>query len=134
MEPLAQVHLLLPRERGQVRPRDELPAQARSPEEIMIPDQMEVGHKYKILYRIKGLHRVDRVMVARFIGSVDEGNRAHEKRYDFSGRSGERHGRNSGDPHAFGTTYLHTLDIKEIVEVTQDRPCYANKKANGKQE
>lgn len=93
----------------------------------MTPDQMEVGHKYQVTYRIKGIHFVDRMMVARYLGNAD-GDRAHEKRYDFSGRSGKRHGRTTEDKHAFGTASLHTHDIKEIVEVPQATENYANKK------
>jgi hypothetical protein len=98
----------------------------------MTPDEMEVGHKYQVLYRIKGLHYVDRLMVARFIGSAPDTFRVGTLKYDFSGRSGERHGKGSNDAHAFGTASLYAVDIKEITEVPQESKNYADRKANGK--
>jgi hypothetical protein len=74
----------------------------------MIPTQ--IGARYKVTYRIEGVHRVDRVMVADFLGAEHDNSRLY-----FSGRP------------MFGTAELAPEWIVSAVQVPSTTPIVAPK-------
>jgi hypothetical protein len=95
----------------------------------MQPKHMQIGEKYLVTYRIPGVHRVDRTMVGRFIGTErKDPHLIGPTTYLFSGRSDERHGRGTDTTHAYGTASLQHDWIKAIEHKLQSTPCHSDKK------
>lgn len=74
-------------------------------------DPMKIGQKYWVRYRIPGLHRVDRTMIAQFLGDVGNGV------LSFSGRP------------QFGTTEIQERHVQVVREVAAYAECYVDRKA-----
>lgn len=73
-------------------------------------ETMEAGKKYWIRYRIPGLHRADRVMVAKFLA-------IRGVEVVLSGRP------------EFGTTELNIGHVLMVREVAEHAECYVDRKA-----
>lgn len=74
-------------------------------------EPMKVGKKYWVRYRIPGLHRADRTMIAKYLGVVDS------KNLSFSGRP------------QFGTTELEEQWILVVREVADHAEPHVDRKA-----
>ena len=74
-------------------------------------EPLKIGQKYWVRYKIPGLHRVDRTMIAQFLGDV--GNEV----LSFSGRP------------QFGTTEIQEKHVLVVREVAKHAECYVDKKA-----
>ena len=76
---------------------------------------MDAGKKYRIRYKIPGLHKVDRQGVAVFLGA--EKDVLGRTQYTFSGRP------------EFGTTTILAEHVSERIEVPGTTRCYMDRKA-----
>lgn len=74
-------------------------------------EPLKIGQKYWVRYRIPGRHRVDRTMIAQYLGDVGEG------KMSFSGRP------------QFGTTELSESWIMVTREVAAHAECHVDRKA-----
>jgi hypothetical protein len=75
---------------------------------------MEQGKKYRIVYKIQGVHRVARKGVAVFLGA--DKDQLGRTVYTFSGRP------------EFGTTEIRAEWVSEKVEVPGHIRCYMDRK------
>lgn len=73
-------------------------------------EPMKPGKKYWVRYRIPGLHRIDRTMIAKFLGDVGNGE------ISFSGRP------------QFGTTELNEKYVLVVREVADHAECHVDRK------
>lgn len=73
-------------------------------------ESMRVGQKYWVRYKIPGRHRVDRTMIAQFLGKVDK------DKLSFSGRP------------QFGTTELSESWVMVTREVAKHAECHVDRK------
>lgn len=80
---------------------------------LRMSDQMFTGDKYKIEYKIPGVHRVHRQMVATFLGTRREGSKTF---LDFSGRP------------VFGTTSLDRAHIGVVMLAESNAEPYTDRK------
>lgn len=71
---------------------------------------MKIGQKYWVRYRIPGLHRIDRTMIAQYLGDVGDG------KMSFSGRP------------EFGTTEIDERHILVVREVEAYAECHVDRK------
>lgn len=74
-------------------------------------EPMKIGQKYWVRYKIPGLHRVDRTMIAQYLGDVGNGVMS------FSGRP------------QFGTTEIQEQHIMVTREVAAHAECHVDRKA-----
>lgn len=74
-------------------------------------EPMKYGKKYWVRYRIPGLHRYDRTMVAKYLGP------SHDTKLSFSGRP------------QYGTTELDERHILAVREVADHAECYHSRRA-----
>ena len=73
-------------------------------------DPMRIGRKYFVIYKMDGIHRVPRCMIAQFLGDVGNGI------LSFSGRP------------EFGTTEIDEKYVIEVIPVDSKMKCYADRK------
>jgi hypothetical protein len=76
---------------------------------------MKPGQRYLVIYKIPGLHRVDREMVADYVDDKTEGDRTMLL---FSGRP------------EFGNTYLNLADVSYYTRSNQHSKCYTDRKVS----
>lgn len=74
-------------------------------------EPLKIGQKYWVRYRIPGVHRVDRTMIAQFLGDVGGGM------LSFSGRP------------QFGTTEIDEKWVLVTREVAKHAECHVDRKA-----
>lgn len=79
--------------------------------------ELQPGRKYKLTYKVPGIHRVPREMVATFLAFDQEGGYRGAQILIFSGRP------------QFGTTQLKAMYFRTgVVEMPFDAECYTERK------
>lgn len=79
---------------------------------MSMADSMKIGQKYWVRYRIPGVHRVDRTLIAQFLGDGGHGM------LSFSGRP------------QFGITEIDERWIMVTREVANYAECHVDRKVS----